>query len=108
MSLQLTELVQRPGIGTIGKPVRVRTNFFEITAFANINIHHYDVTIDPAGTTPALITKVWKTFEETNSRGLLAGILTVFDGKNMYSAKPLALGEQQAKQFEVYFIIFIF
>jgi eukaryotic translation initiation factor 2C len=102
MSLQLTELVKRPGAGKSGKPVRVRANFFEVTAFATQNIHHYDVTIDPADTKPALVRKVWSVFEETNGQGILTNLKTIFDGrKNVFSPKPLNLGEEQAKQFEV-------
>jgi eukaryotic translation initiation factor 2C len=102
MSLDLTDLVKRPGAGKVGKPVRVRANFFEVTSFPTQNIHHYDVTIDPADAPPAVYRKVWKSFEDVNGQGILTGIKTVFDGrKNVFSPKPLPLGEEQAKQFEV-------
>ncbi|OBZ91340.1 Protein argonaute 1 [Choanephora cucurbitarum] len=102
MSLELTELVKRPGAGKAGRPVRVRANFFEVTSFPTQNIHHYDVTIDPP-TAPALLyRKIWKSFEDVNGHGILNGIKAVFDGrKNVFSPKPLPLGEEQAKQFEV-------
>ncbi|KAI7907008.1 Piwi domain-containing protein [Cokeromyces recurvatus] len=102
MSLELTELVKRPGAGRAGKPVRVRANFFEVTAFPTQNIHHYDVTFDPAGMPAVLYRKIWKAFEDTNGQGILNGIKAVFDGrKNVFSPKPLNLGEEQAKQFEI-------
>lgn len=103
MSLELTELVKRPGAGKVGKPVRVRANFFEVTSFPTQNIHHYDVTIDPPSCPPVLYRKVWQSFEDTNGQGLLTGIKTIFDGrKNVFSPKPLSLGEEQAMQYEVY------
>jgi hypothetical protein len=102
MSVNLTELVKRPGAGKVGKPVRVRANFFEVTNFTNGNIHHYDVTLDPPSTPPAVQRKVWKTFEDTDGQGILKGIKTVYDGrKNVFSPKPLPLGEDNAMQFEV-------
>lgn len=104
MSLQLTEFVKRPGVGKVGKPVRVRSNFFEVTSFPTGNIHHYDVTIDPPSAPPALYRKVWKAFEDQDGQGVLTGIKAVFDGrKNAFSPKPLALGEEQAKAFNVSF-----
>lgn len=107
MSLQLTELVQRPGAGKVGKPVRVRANFFEVTSFPTQNIHHYDVTIDPPSAPPAVYRKVWKCFEDANGQGMLTGIKTIFDGrKNVFSPKVLNLGEEQAMQFEVNIFFF--
>ncbi|KAI8647337.1 Piwi domain-containing protein [Parasitella parasitica] len=102
MSLELTQLVQRPGAGKSGQRVRVRANFFEVTSFPSQNIHHYDVTIDPPEKPPALYRKVWKAFEDMDGQGLLKGIKTIFDGrKNVFSPKPLNLGEEQAKAFEI-------
>jgi hypothetical protein len=108
MSLQLTELVKRPGAGRGGKPVRVRANFFEVTNFGVNNVHHYDVTIDPPSAPPAVYRKVWKCFEDSDGQGILKGIKTVYDGrKNVFSPKPLPLGEENAMQFEVCFFFII-
>lgn len=102
MSLELTELVKRPGAGRSGQPVRVRANFFEVTSFPTQNIHHYDVTIDPIDKPPAVYRNVWQKFEDSNGQGLLTGTKTIFDGrKNVFSPKPLDLGEEQARAFEV-------
>ncbi|KAF9176572.1 eukaryotic translation initiation factor 2C, 2, partial [Haplosporangium sp. Z 27] len=47
-SLQLTEYTRRPAEpGTLGRPVQIRANFFEVTHLPDINIIHYDVTITP-------------------------------------------------------------
>ncbi|RCH92328.1 Eukaryotic translation initiation factor 2C [Rhizopus azygosporus] len=102
MSLQLTELVKRPGSGKTGKPIRVRTNFFEVINFTTSNIHHYDITIDPPSAPPALYRKVWQSFEDLDGKGVLKGIKTIYDGrKNVFSPKPLPLGDENAMQFEV-------
>src|SRR5690554_1903993 len=46
-SLQVTEFTKRPAPGTLGRSVRIRSNFFEITQLPRITVHHYDVTITP-------------------------------------------------------------
>ncbi|KAI7905151.1 Piwi domain-containing protein [Cokeromyces recurvatus] len=102
MSLKLTELVKRPGIGKSGKAVRVRANFFEVTSFPSQNIHHYDFTIDIPKTSLEFSRKVWNAFETTNANKIFGGAKAIFDGrKNVFSPKLLKLGESQAGQFEV-------
>lgn len=102
MSLQLTNLVERPATGNSGRRIRVRANFFEITAFANTDIHHYDFTISPMDCKAALVRKIWQTFEDTDGQGILTDIKAIFDGRrNVFSPKPLPLGERQAGSFEV-------
>jgi hypothetical protein len=64
LSLNLTELVLRPGAGKVDRPVHVKANFFEVNIIPSQNIHHYDVTIDPAGTPTAVLKKIWQYFEE--------------------------------------------
>lgn len=102
MALQLTDYVMRPGAGKVGRPVRVRSNFFEVTSFPTQNLLHYDVTIDPPNAPPALYRKIWKAFEDTDGQGILKGIKTVYDGrKNVFAPKTLPLGAEHTGQFEV-------
>lgn len=109
MSLQLSELVLRPGPGRSGKPVNVRANFFEITAFGTQNIHHYDVQIDPPDTPVPILRKVWKAFEDTQGQGTFINHKVIFDGrKNVFSPKPLDLGEAHAKNYTVNILYSLF
>ena len=102
MSLQLTDYVIRPGNCTTGKPVRVRSNFFEIQNFPLKVVHHYDITIDQANAPPAVYRKVWKQFEDTGGQGILHGIRTIYDGrKNVFAPSPLNLGPENSGQYEV-------
>ncbi|KAF7723040.1 Eukaryotic translation initiation factor 2C [Apophysomyces ossiformis] len=102
MSVELTDFVLRNGAGRAGKPIRIRSNFFEVTSFPTQNIHHYDVTIDPPDAPPAVYRKVWKSFEDTDGQGILTNLKTAYDGrKNVFSPKALPLGEENAKAFEV-------
>ncbi|KAI9314758.1 Piwi domain-containing protein [Dichotomocladium elegans] len=101
MSLALTEYVLRPNTGRAGKPMRVRSNFFEITRFPIDHLYHYDISIDPPSAPPAIFRKVWKAFEDTKGHSVLRGIKTIYDGrKNVFSPKPLPLVDN-ASQFEV-------
>ncbi|CAG8654357.1 5692_t:CDS:10, partial [Ambispora leptoticha] len=94
--LDKIRLALRPGLGTIGHPLRVRANFFEVTSLPVNNIIHYDVTISPE-VPPALNRKVFEEFEKENRGGALAGIRPIFDGrKNIFAPRPLPFGESTA------------
>ncbi|CAG8522996.1 5713_t:CDS:10 [Ambispora gerdemannii] len=93
MSQKLTEFVLRPGQGKIGRPVRVRANYFEVTELPVDNIIHYDVTITP-DVPPALNRKIFEKFEEDNFIVGLGGCRTVYDGrKNIFAPRILPFGE---------------
>ncbi len=70
---------RRPPVGTVGRQVRVRSNFFEVLSLPIQNIIHYDVTITP-DVPPALNRKIFEEFEKINRIGQLNGIRSVFDG----------------------------
>ncbi|PKK79735.1 Piwi-domain-containing protein [Rhizophagus irregularis] len=92
----ITEFVKRPGLGRLGRPVRVRANFFEVTALPDANIHFYDIDISPE-VPPAMNRKIYKHFEALHSEKDLGKIKPVYDGrKNLYTAKPLPFGESAA------------
>jgi hypothetical protein len=76
---QLTEFVKRPGVGHVGKLIRVRTNFFEVITMPDMDILHYDVTITPE-VPQQLNRKVFERFSEQNRTGALGGVKPVFDG----------------------------
>lgn len=102
MSLELTELVERPDTGKVGKSVRVHANFFEVGAFPSNNVYRYDTEIRPLGKPIILYRKVWNSFEDTNGRGIFACVKAIYEGrKNVFSPKPLKLGEEGYNYFEV-------
>ena len=93
--LNITDFVKRPGLGRIGRQIKVRANFFEIKKLPDANIHQCNVTITPE-VPPALNRKIYKYFEEINSEAL-GKIKPVYDGrKNLYTAKPLPFGGNAA------------
>jgi hypothetical protein len=88
-----TDFVRRPGLGRVGRNIKVRANFFEVKTLPDANIHHYDITISP-DVPPALNRKIYKKFEEIHSERDLGRTRPVYDGrKNLYTAKPLPFGD---------------
>ncbi|PKC13872.1 Piwi-domain-containing protein [Rhizophagus irregularis] len=80
----ITEFVKRPALGRLGRPIRIRTNYFEITNLPASNIHHYDIVISPE-VPPTLNRKIFQIAENSFS-----GIRAVFDGhRNVYTIRPL-------------------
>ncbi|KAF9179239.1 hypothetical protein BGZ50_007129 [Haplosporangium sp. Z 11] len=95
--IRLTDLVLRPAVGSLGKNIQVRTNFFDVT-IPNINIHHYDVTITPDVPAP-VNRKVFKHFITLHRVSDLGNANPVYDGKfNLYSAKALPF---EARTFDI-------
>ncbi|KAF9945058.1 eukaryotic translation initiation factor 2C, 2 [Modicella reniformis] len=87
--LKLTEYVPRPAPGKLGKPIKVRTNFFEVQKLPDIMVHHYDVTVTP-DVPPVANRKVFQQFITTYGDTELKGARPVYDGrKNLFSARDL-------------------
>ncbi|KAG0337299.1 Eukaryotic translation initiation factor 2C [Podila humilis] len=86
-SLKITDLVKRPAVGTKGKVVNIRSNFFEVTKLPDVIIHHYDVSISvdvPPPVNRRLFEQLIKTYRVSD----LGGANPVFDGrKNIFSPK---------------------
>ncbi|KAG0229804.1 hypothetical protein BGW42_001330 [Actinomortierella wolfii] len=100
MSQTSTEVdfVRRPDSGSLGRPFRIKSNFFEITNLPPLNVHHYDVVITP-DVPPTVNRKVFAQFIERYQRSDLDGVRPVFDGRrNMFTARQLPF---DAKTFEV-------
>ncbi|KAF9435066.1 hypothetical protein BGZ76_006969, partial [Entomortierella beljakovae] len=85
--LQHTDLVLRPGIGSAGRPIQVRSNFFEITQLPSITVYHYDVSVTP-DVPPPVNRRIFMDFMKQYGQSDLEGTKPVFDGrKNMFSPK---------------------
>ncbi|KAI9002409.1 Piwi domain-containing protein [Gaertneriomyces semiglobifer] len=85
----------RPNIGTSGRQIQVRANFFPITSLPGSNLYHYEVEITP-DVPPAKNRRVYQLWEDEQLlSGGLNGIRPVFDGrKNVYAARKLPIGDQ--------------
>ncbi|KAI8824387.1 Piwi domain-containing protein [Fimicolochytrium jonesii] len=105
---------RRPDVGTAGRQIQVRANFFPILNFPKTMIHHYDVAILP-DVPPAKNRRIYQIWEQALKSGKWKGpnlglgpssvpqpadlgdrpfIPPVFDGrKNVYSIQDLGLPE---------------
>lgn len=101
MATALTEFVPRTrsGFGRQGRPIKVRSNFYEVTQLPDQNIIHYDVTVTP-DVPPVLNRRVFQYWEDLHLSEALGNIRSVYDGrKNIFSPRALPFGE--AATFEV-------
>ncbi|KAI8330896.1 Piwi domain-containing protein [Chlamydoabsidia padenii] len=101
---QLTPLVLRPNTGKAGTPTRVRANFLTVTTLPTQNIQHLDIQIIPTAP-PAVNRKIWQFFESSpGGQQFLNKTKVIYDGRaNLFSPKPLKLGQNDAASFEVDF-----
>jgi len=91
--MSLTDFMLRPGIGRSGRPVKVRTNYYEATTLPESNIIHYDITITP-DCPPPINRRVFQLFEDLFRHSRLDGTLCVYDGrKNMFAPRRLPFGD---------------
>lgn len=90
--------VRRPGLGTSGRAIRIRSNFFEVTQLSDNMIHHYDVTITPE-VPPPVNRKIFHQFTTSYGTSHLKGARAVYDGRNnIFSARAFAF---ESHTFEV-------
>ncbi|CAI2165275.1 17043_t:CDS:2 [Funneliformis geosporum] len=91
MSNIISNVVKRPVFGHIGRHIKVKTNFFEITTLTDSNIHYYEVLITPHVQSSILKRRIFSQFETLHA----GDIKLVFDGaKNMFTTRPLPFGEK--------------
>ncbi|KAG0006510.1 Eukaryotic translation initiation factor 2C, partial [Modicella reniformis] len=90
----LTGLALRPAVGTVGKRVIAKTNFFAINNLPLIPVYHYHVTISPC-VPPIKNLNVFKQFIDTYSDTSLNHACPVYDGRNTaFSVTELGLESQ--------------
>lgn len=85
----------RPNVGTAGRPIQVRANFFPVMTLPGQNLYHYEVTITP-DLPPSKNRRVYQLWEDDKLlSGALNGIRPVFDGKkNVFSARALPIPDE--------------
>lgn len=72
--------LKRPGTGTSGTALKVKTNYFPIAKLPQKDIHHYDVSITP-DCPPAVNRRVFEVMIEKYLEGKLGGVRPVYDGR---------------------------
>ncbi|KAL9555283.1 hypothetical protein MBANPS3_002436 [Mucor bainieri] len=98
--MNLTNLVQRPDVGNLGRPVQVRANFFRVLQLPEGQVYHYDTQVDPFLPQQKMIA-LWRIFEDAHPE-VVHNAKSIFDGRrNVFSIAQFALGEDQAQSFPV-------
>ena len=91
---------RRPGFGTSGRSLQVRTNFFPVLSLPGQNIHHYEVTITPEAN-PRTNRRLYTLWEELNRNGILKNTRPVFDGRRYIFAPRGLLMKDDAASFSL-------
>ncbi|KAJ3271319.1 Eukaryotic translation initiation factor 2C, partial [Borealophlyctis nickersoniae] len=91
---------QRPGVGTVGRRIRLLTNHYKLK-FPDRNIHHYDVEVNPQ-TVSAVnrrVIELWKKQKRDSAADAHAINIMVYDGqKNMFGPELLSQKEEEQER----------
>ncbi|KAJ3042709.1 hypothetical protein HDV00_006766 [Rhizophlyctis rosea] len=87
---------RRPGFGTTGRTIQVRTNFFPVLSLPGQDIIQYEVHVAPDAN-PRTNRRLYALWEDLNSNGILKNTKPVYDGrKYIYAPRALPLKDNQA------------
>uniref|UniRef100_A0A8C2Q9T8 Protein argonaute-1 n=1 Tax=Cyprinus carpio TaxID=7962 RepID=A0A8C2Q9T8_CYPCA len=83
---------RRPGLGTVGKPIRLLANHFQVQ-IPKIDVYHYDIDIKPEKRPRRVNREVVDTMVRHFKMQIFGDRQPGYDGKrNMYTANPLPIG----------------
>lgn len=79
----------RPGVGSLGKPIKLTVNVFKVPAYPTGDLIHYNIEFRPAIVSPKVRKNVFQEALEQH-RSELGGVLVAYDGhENAYCPRPL-------------------
>lgn len=91
-------LPARPGFGQAGRPIRLLSNFFEVTSLPDKTIYMYDVAIDPADCPRPVNNEAFKIMMQKHAAESFGSIPIVFDGQKIaYAPAELPFSDQEFK-----------
>uniref|UniRef100_A0AAX7U9Q6 Protein argonaute-1 n=1 Tax=Astatotilapia calliptera TaxID=8154 RepID=A0AAX7U9Q6_ASTCA len=86
---------RRPGLGTVGKPIRLLANHFQVQ-IPKIDVYHYDIEIKPEKRPRRVNREVVDTMVRHFKMQIFGDRQPGYDGKrNMYTAHPLPIGRDR-------------
>uniref|UniRef100_A0A4W3HCY2 Argonaute RISC component 4 n=1 Tax=Callorhinchus milii TaxID=7868 RepID=A0A4W3HCY2_CALMI len=86
---------RRPGLGTVGKPIRLLANHFQVQ-IPKIDVYHYEVDIKPEKRPRRVNREVVDTMVRHFKMQIFGDRQPGYDGKrNMYTANPLPIGRER-------------
>jgi len=82
---------KRPGYGTVGRPIRLRANFFRLNDSSQLSdLYHYDIEINPNKCPRSVKREVMNEIIRRYKDTTFQGHHPAFDGeKNLYSRVKL-------------------
>uniref|UniRef100_A0A8C3QYB0 Protein argonaute-1 n=1 Tax=Cyanoderma ruficeps TaxID=181631 RepID=A0A8C3QYB0_9PASS len=93
--MDLFQPPRRPGLGTVGKPIRLLANHFQVQ-IPKIDVYHYDVDIKPEKRPRRVNREVVDTMVRHFKMQIFGDRQPGYDGKrNMYTAHPLPIGRDR-------------
>ncbi|CBY20341.1 unnamed protein product [Oikopleura dioica] len=88
---------QRPGMGSSGKQIVLKANYFKVN-IPNTDLHHYDVDIRPDKCPRRVNREIIENMVENFRNQIFQDRRPVFDGRrNMYTAHPLPIDRQRVE-----------
>uniref|UniRef100_A0A663MWD2 Protein argonaute-1 n=1 Tax=Athene cunicularia TaxID=194338 RepID=A0A663MWD2_ATHCN len=91
---------RRPGIGTVGKPIKLLANYFEVD-IPKIDVYHYEVDIKPDKCPRRVNREVVEYMVQHFKPQIFGDRKPVYDGKkNIYTVTALPIGNERV-DFEV-------
>ncbi|GCB71283.1 hypothetical protein scyTo_0008799 [Scyliorhinus torazame] len=87
----------RPDFGTMGRPIKLQANFFEVD-IPKIEIYHYDIDIKPDKCPRRVNREIVEHMVQHFKNQIFGDRKPVFDGrKNLYTAMPLPIGRDRVE-----------
>ncbi|MGH0165689.1 UNVERIFIED_CONTAM: hypothetical protein FKN15_049195 [Acipenser sinensis] len=97
---QVFQAPRRPGLGSIGKPIRLLANYFQVE-IPKMDVHHYEVDINPEKCPRRVNREVVEYMVQHFKPQIFGERKPVYDGKrNIYTVTALPIGNEQV-DFEV-------
>ncbi|ETE59458.1 Protein argonaute-1, partial [Ophiophagus hannah] len=97
---QVFQAPRRPGIGTVGKPIKLLANYFEVD-IPKIDVYHYEVDIKPDKCPRRVNREVVEYMVQHFKPQIFGDRKPVYDGKkNIYTVTALPIGNERV-DFEV-------
>uniref|UniRef100_A0A8W4FIT7 Protein argonaute-1 n=1 Tax=Sus scrofa TaxID=9823 RepID=A0A8W4FIT7_PIG len=94
---QVFQAPRRPGIGTVGKPIKLLANYFEVD-IPKIDVYHYEVDIKPDKCPRRVNREVVEYMVQHFKPQIFGDRKPVYDGKkNIYTVTALPIGNERVR-----------
>ena len=92
---------QRPGYGTVGRPIKLFANFFQLKLPSNDTVYHYDVSIEPEPVKPVRREIMTILYEKYGTEAFGKAVPAYDGSRNLYAMKDLPVGKNGVCVFQI-------